>query len=64
MALSIYHYVNIVDINLVREVYTRHNLAVNVFNAEDRTVVIKPFSYSVIPDLENLCRKSDQYLLR
>ena len=36
---------------------------VSVYNWRDRCMVIHPFSYSVIPDIENWFRKSDKYLL-
>ena len=36
----------------------------NVFNAADRTMVIQPFTYNLIPDIEAWCSMSDQYLLK
>ena len=41
---------------------SRESLA-NIYNWRQRCLVIHPFSYSVIPDIENWCRKSDKYLL-
>ena len=40
------------------------SVAVNVFHPADRTLVIPPFTYSLIPDLDGWIAKSDQYLLR
>ena len=34
-----------------------------MYNGDDRTMMIKPFTYEVLSDLENWCRKSDSYLL-
>ena len=36
----------------------------SVYSSRDQTLVIQPFTYSLIPDIEAWCSKSDQYLLK
>ena len=36
----------------------------SVYNGADQTMLIKPFTYEELPDLEDWSRKSDDYLLR
>ena len=35
-----------------------------MYSSRDQTLVIQPFTYSLIPDIEAWCSKSDQYLLK
>ena len=35
-----------------------------MYSSRDQTMVIQPFTYSLIPDIEAWCSKSDQYLLK
>ena len=35
-----------------------------MYSSRDQTLVIQPFSYTLIPDIEAWCSKSDQYLLK
>ena len=36
----------------------------SVYSSQDQTMVIQPFTYTLIPDIEAWCSKSDQYLLK
>ena len=35
-----------------------------MYSSQDQTMVIQPFTYTLIPDIEAWCSKSDQYLLK
>ena len=51
------------DVRSLRLYKDDNTSLLNIYDIDSRMILIKPFSFKAIKNIDNLCKKSDQYLL-